>query len=103
MRYRKFRQQRRSIVNKAPRVFICGLLLLAVLAFTTDTGSMASIEALAMGCGIKGNISLNTGEKIYHMPGQTDYDDTRIRLDRGERWFCSEADAVAAGWRKAGN
>ncbi|MFM2280941.1 MAG: hypothetical protein RLZZ444_3172 [Pseudomonadota bacterium] len=52
-------------------------------------------------CTIKGNISLNNGTKIYHLPGQEFYNDTRISLDRGERWFCTEAEARAAGWRKA--
>jgi len=26
---------------------------------------------------------------------------TQIDESKGERWFCSEEDAVAAGWRKA--
>jgi hypothetical protein len=52
-------------------------------------------------CRIKGNISINSGERIYHMPGQEYYEDTRIRPEFGERWFCSEADARAAGWRRA--
>ncbi len=50
---------------------------------------------------IKGNISLSTGEKIYHVPGGYYYDDTVIDEARGERWFCTEAEAVAAGWRKS--
>ncbi|PZU17808.1 MAG: hypothetical protein DI589_25660 [Shinella sp.] len=53
-------------------------------------------------CNIKGNISYNGGERIYHMPGQERYQDTRINQADGERWFCSEADARAAGWRRAG-
>ncbi|MCV3272963.1 thermonuclease family protein [Roseobacter sinensis] len=52
------------------------------------------------GCAIKGNIS-RSGVKIYHQPGQRDYDRTRIRQDNGERWFCSAAEAQAAGWRAA--
>lgn len=52
-------------------------------------------------CNIKGNISINSGTRIFHVPGQYDYDSTRIRTDYGERWFCSEADAQSAGWRKA--
>jgi hypothetical protein len=52
-------------------------------------------------CKIKGNISIDTGERIYHVPGQMFYDDTRIRWDYGERWFCSEVEARAAGWRKS--
>jgi hypothetical protein len=35
------------------------------------------------------------------MPGQTSYDETRIDRHKGERWFCSESAARAAGWRKA--
>ena len=53
-------------------------------------------------CRIKGNVSHNAGKRIYHMPGQEDYEDTKISPQRGERWFCSEAEARAAGWRKAG-
>ena len=53
------------------------------------------------GCNIKGNISYDTGERIYHLPGQKHYLGTRINLPKGERWFCSEAEALAAGWRKA--
>jgi hypothetical protein len=52
-------------------------------------------------CGIKGNISIDSGERIYHLPGQLYYEDTRIRPEYGDRWFCSEADARAAGWRRA--
>lgn len=52
-------------------------------------------------CKIKGNISYKTGEKIYHTPGQRDYDGTVIDTSDGERWFCSETEAVNAGWRKA--
>lgn len=51
-------------------------------------------------CAIKGNIS-QRGERIYHLPGQRNYADTRIDPARGERLFCSEAEAQAAGWRKA--
>ena len=51
------------------------------------------------GCQIKGNIS-GSGH-VYHLPGQEHYADTRIDPSRGERWFCSEAEAQAAGWRPA--
>ena len=58
-------------------------------------------KALNPACNIKGNISRNGGTRIYHVPGQEYYDATRISLKKGERWFCSEAEARAAGWRKA--
>jgi endonuclease YncB( thermonuclease family) len=51
------------------------------------------------GCAIKGNISGNG--RIFHVPGQAHYARTRISEARGERWFCSAAEAEAAGWRPA--
>lgn len=51
-------------------------------------------------CKIKGNIS-SKGEKIYHMPGQKYYDATKIDTSKGERYFCTEQEAVNAGWRKS--
>ncbi|MFD9897460.1 hypothetical protein [Mesorhizobium sp. NPDC059025] len=53
-------------------------------------------------CVIKGNISISSGEHIYHVPGQYDYDSTIIRPEYGERWFCTEVEARQAGWRRAG-
>lgn len=52
-------------------------------------------------CLIKGNISFTTGEKIYHVPGGQFYNSTIIRPEYGERWFCTEEEAVANGWRKS--
>lgn len=63
-----------------------------------QNGGVAAVAAPA-GCAIKGNIS-NSG-RIYHMPGQENYNRTRIDTSRGERWFCSQAEARAAGWRAA--
>ncbi len=51
-------------------------------------------------CAIKGNIS-RSGARIYHVPGGQYYDRTKIDPLKGERWFCSEAEATAAGWQKA--
>lgn len=50
-------------------------------------------------CPIKGNIS--SSGKIYHMPGQRFYNKTVIDPDSGERWFCSESEALGEGWRKS--
>ncbi len=51
-------------------------------------------------CLIKGNIS-DRGERIYHVPGGTFYDRTRISSAKGERWFCTEEQARIAGWRRS--
>jgi len=48
-------------------------------------------------CLIKGNIS--SSGKIYHTPSSPWYDRTKINTAKGERWFCTEAEAVEAGWR----
>lgn len=49
------------------------------------------------GCPIKGNISKQG--MIYHAPWSPWYSKTKVSLKNGERWFCSEAEAVEAGWR----
>lgn len=51
-------------------------------------------------CRIKGNISAS-GDRIYHVPGGRFYEQTVITRSRGERMFCSEQEARAAGWRKS--
>jgi len=76
-----------------------------VFVFTMpDRGSSMLSTALAglgQNCPIKGNVSISSGERIYHLPGQEYYASTTIRPEHGERWFCSEAEARAAGWRKS--
>jgi len=63
----------------------------------------AAYRAAAAGgdgrCTIKGNVS--AGGRIFHLPGQRFYQATKIDPASGDRWFCSERDAEAAGWRKA--
>lgn len=49
------------------------------------------------GCPIKGNIS--KGGRIYHTPWSKWYTKTSINEKAGERWFCTEAEAIEAGWR----
>ncbi|MGB7518472.1 MAG: cold shock domain-containing protein [Spirulinaceae cyanobacterium] len=51
-------------------------------------------STLNPGCNIKGNISINSGNKIYHLPGMEDYQSTIIDTSKGERWFCTESEAI---------
>lgn len=61
--------------------------------------SLETPSATATGaCAIKGNIS-RKGDRIYHMPGTRDYERTQIDETSGERMFCSEGEARAAGWQ----
>lgn len=63
-------------------------------------GGETVVRRIGVSCNIKGNISA-TGERIYHLPGQRYYSQTIISGIYGERYFCSEAEARRAGWRRA--
>ncbi|MEO8758705.1 MAG: hypothetical protein ABI398_13255 [Devosia sp.] len=82
------------------------ILLTALVSFGGVYGVLRTGVGTAVfaspSCSIKGNISINSGERIYHVPGQAYYDATIITPTKGERWFCTEAEARAAGWRRAG-
>lgn len=64
--------------------------------FRDDRWTVA-VQVSPEGCPIKGNISANG--RIYHAPWSPWYDRTRISVEKGERWFCTERDALDAGWR----
>jgi endonuclease YncB( thermonuclease family) len=55
--------------------------------------------AMPPGCPIKAKLALRAVgyEGIYHLPSCGSY----LRLKRANRWFCSEQDALAEGYRKA--
>jgi endonuclease YncB( thermonuclease family) len=63
-------------------------------------GCPAEPTPLPAECTIKGNVSRSG--RIYHMPSSRDYDRVVINRDKGERYFCSEEEARACGWRKPG-
>jgi hypothetical protein len=46
---------------------------------------------------IKGNIN-SKGQKIYHTVSSGQYQRVIIEEDKGEKYFCTEDEAVAAGW-----
>ena len=81
-----------------PRSPFATMALVAVSLLTLSAASVPANES--DGCNIKGNVSTR-GERIYHVPGQRYYNATRISASHGERWFCSEAEARAAGWRRS--
>lgn len=54
-------------------------------------------------CQIKGNIDKNSGDKIYHFPGCRQYEQTVIEKSLSEEWFCSEKEALKAGYQKSKN
>ena len=52
-------------------------------------------------CAVKGNIDKNSDARKYYLPGCAQYKFTIIEKDIGENWFCSEKEALAAGFSKA--
>jgi endonuclease YncB( thermonuclease family) len=58
----------------------------------------AAAQEAPEGCPIKGNIN-GDGERIYHAPWSPWYGRTKVSTAAGERWFCDEGEALAAGWR----
>ncbi len=53
------------------------------------------------GCVIKGNIDDNSDRRNYYTPDCAQYKFTVVEKDMGEGWFCTEKEAVSAGFTKA--
>ena len=51
-------------------------------------------------CAIKGNVDRND-KRWYHLPEFRHYDQTEMNLDHGDRWFCTEEQAIKAGFERA--
>lgn len=66
--------------------------------FDAAAARAAPEPAAPAGCVIKGNVSAG-GNRVFHVPGGSGYAQTRIDPGRGDRWFCDEAEARAAGFR----
>jgi len=60
-----------------------------------------SKEPEKKGCDIKGNIRSGYKTKIYIFPGCISYTNTKVEKDLGDRWFCTEAEAKKAGFKKS--
>lgn len=93
-----------DLAEKAAQVTQTGLWaseMQSPAAYRAAQRNVAPVDPAVGDCFIKGNIS-NSG-RIYHMPHNQYYQNTRINEANGERWFCSETEAQAAGWRAARN
>jgi cold shock CspA family protein len=84
------RDMRKAMQKVIPIVFLIGV----------GTILISPAINFVRGCTIKGNISVD-GNKLYHLPNMADYAITNIDLTKGEKWFCTESEAIASGWRKA--
>jgi endonuclease YncB( thermonuclease family) len=79
---------------------ILGAASVPVNAQTLLLGAVSASGAPSPECVIKGSVNRKS-ERIYHLPGQLNYAQINMAKGMGERWFCTETEAEAAGWRKA--
>jgi cold shock CspA family protein len=90
--------------NLFTKIFLFMIIIIVGLIaqnFSPST-SPSLIEAVSKpNCKIKGNISKNSGKKYYHIQGMEDYENTVISPQDGEKWFCTEQEAISQGWVKA--
>jgi len=78
---------------------ILGATSVPVSAQAELTAPASAVGAPSPECIIKGNVT-RSGERIYFRPGQLNY--SRLDMSKpGRRWFCTEDEAKAAGWRPA--
>ncbi len=68
-------------------------------ATPTDTVAMTATVAATETpvCDIKGTYASH----LYHVKGQLTYRRTKVQEERGDKWFCSSAEAESAGFKKA--
>jgi len=52
-------------------------------------------------CGVKGNIDTNTQKKYYFLPACRNYSQVTIDLSTDDQWFCSESEAIQAGFAQS--
>lgn len=83
-----------------------GLLETANIARSKRLGVYSSICTQSVNpvnpkCNIKGNLNNSNLNKFYRYPSCDLYDITLIQLHLGDKWFCSEREALKAGFSKA--
>jgi endonuclease YncB( thermonuclease family) len=78
---------------------VLGALFVPITAQAQLLEPASAAAAPSSDCIIKGNVN-RRGERIYHLPGGLHYAKVNMAAP-GKRWFCTEAEAEAAGWRRA--
>ncbi len=64
-------------------------------------GDVADMQVEDPECIIKGNISTENPTMYYFLPNCAPYAQIKIDAERGERYFCTEEEAVEAGFEKS--
>jgi hypothetical protein len=86
--------------HREKSTIVLGATSVPANAQTLLLGTVSASDAPSPECVIKGNVD-RKGERIYHLPSQLNYAPINMAKGVGERWFCTEAEARAAGWRRA--
>ena len=97
----KQKQRKRGLLETFFGIGILAVMAILTMQFGRNSFSSSITAITKPGCTIKGNISINSGKKFYHLPGMEDYESTVIDPAKGEKLFCTESEAIANGWRKA--
>ncbi len=97
----KPKAKKRGLMETAISLGIMAVIALFVREFSRSHSPSPVTSITKPGCTIKGNISIDTGNKVYHLPGMEDYESPVIDPTQGEKGFCPESEAIANGWRKA--
>lgn len=81
-------------------VVIGGVLFLGALELA-DSKTPPPLTALfKKGCTIKAKVHLLKGERFYYTKEDAIYDDITVSPIKEGEWFCSVAEAEAAGWKR---
>lgn len=98
---KRLKRQRWALSTLSYPLLALGLIALLLLLLPVMSHGLAPVLSRVLNdpapCTIKGEITF-LGERRYFMPGDASYDDVMVTTRRGERWFCSEEEARAAGW-----
>ncbi len=87
--------------HRSPSTLILGALAVPTNAQRALISNASKDQAPpASNCLIKGNLS-SMPQCIYHVPGGRFYDRLSMQSNSSRRWFCTEAEAQAAGCRKS--
>jgi endonuclease YncB( thermonuclease family) len=85
--------------SRTRQTAVLGAVSVPVTAQALLLAPASASGAPSLECIIKGNVN-RKGERIYHRPGGASYAQINMKA-AGKRWFCTEDDAQAAGWRPA--
>ena len=64
-------------------------------------GIWSSLCAKQGECVIKGNVRKDNKTKVYHLPDCYNYEKIVIDESQGDKWFCSEKEAIEADFTKS--